>query len=139
MLKIIVVAIDSNENKNEKINQALKTLQITADTKIILCHVFNPQFEDNDPNFNKPYTSQDAVYLLMEQQLQNYQQDFSCSIESEILTGDTAEELIRIATISQADLIILATRGLKGVKRIIEGSVSSQVCADAPCSVLVVK
>lgn len=139
MLNTILVAIDGKENNNNIINQALKTLQIKTDTKIIICHVFNPQTEENNPNYNKPHTSQDTIYLLMEQQLQNYQKDFSCNVESEILTGDPAEEIVRIATIYQANLIVLATRGLKGVKRIIEGSVSSQVLADAPCSVLILK
>ena len=48
------------------------------------------------------------------------------------------EEILRLANIYQADLIILGTRGLKGVERIFHDSVSSQVVAEASCSVLVV-
>jgi nucleotide-binding universal stress UspA family protein len=34
---------------------------------------------------------------------------------------------------------VIGSRGLTGLQRILEGSVSSQVVADAPCSVLVIK
>ncbi|CCH66944.1 hypothetical protein RINTHH_7890 [Richelia intracellularis HH01] len=43
------------------------------------------------------------------------------------------------ANIHQADLIVIGSRGLTDMKRIIQGSVSSQVVEDAHCSVLVVK
>ena len=48
------------------------------------------------------------------------------------------EEILRLANIYQVDLIILGTRGLKGVERILKDSVSGQVVAEASCSVLVV-
>ncbi|MHC5718278.1 MAG: universal stress protein, partial [Nostoc sp.] len=41
--------------------------------------------------------------------------------------------------IYKTDLIIIGSRGLIGMKRIVEGSVSSQVVEEANCSVLVVK
>ncbi|MGA9377200.1 MAG: universal stress protein, partial [Phormidium sp.] len=47
--------------------------------------------------------------------------------------------IIRLANIHHADLIIIGSRGLTGLKRILERSVSSQVVEDAPCSVLLVK
>ncbi|MBC6435836.1 universal stress protein, partial [Nostoc sp. HG1] len=41
--------------------------------------------------------------------------------------------------IYKTDLIIIGSRGLMGMKRIVQGSVSSQVVEEANCSVLVVK
>jgi nucleotide-binding universal stress UspA family protein len=55
------------------------------------------------------------------------------------VTGDVAEEIVRLANIYKADLIVIGCRGLTGLKRILEGSVSSQVVGEAVCSVLVVK
>ena len=40
---------------------------------------------------------------------------------------------------TDADLIVIGSRGLTGVQRVIEDSVSSLVVAEATCSVLVVK
>ncbi len=139
VLNTIVVALDGNEKSSEMINQALKTLQIGAETKIILCHVFQAKVHDGDFDIDKPHKSQDSIYSEIEKQLQYYLSELPCTVETEIVTGDPPEEIIRIAQIYQADLIVLGTRGLKGVKRVIAGSVSSQVLADAPCSVLVIK
>lgn len=57
----------------------------------------------------------------------------------EIVTGDPVEEILRLANIYGADLIVLGSRGLTGVERVVQGSVSGAVVADAPCSVFVVK
>ncbi len=56
-----------------------------------------------------------------------------------MVTGAPAEEIIRLANIYKTDLIIIGSRGLIGMKRIVQGSVSSQVVEEANCSVLVVK
>jgi nucleotide-binding universal stress UspA family protein len=53
--------------------------------------------------------------------------------------GDPAAEIVRIAEESGADLIVLGARGLNPVKRLVLGSVSTQVLHRAPCDVLVVK
>ena len=73
------------------------------------------------------------------QQLQSYQEQLPVSSELELVTGDPAEEIIRLGNIYQADLIIIGSRGLTGMKRIVQGSVSSQVVEESSCSVLVVK
>jgi nucleotide-binding universal stress UspA family protein len=48
-------------------------------------------------------------------------------------------EIIRLAHIYNVDLIILGTRGLTGVDRILARSISSEVVEQAPCTVMVVK
>ncbi|MFO5527272.1 MAG: universal stress protein, partial [Cuspidothrix sp.] len=47
--------------------------------------------------------------------------------------------IICLANIYKAELILIGSRGLTGMKRIVQGSVSSQVMEEANCSVLVVK
>lgn len=89
---------------------------------------------------DKPDIDSEALpYLHIEKQLQSYQVKLPGESELEIVSGDPSEEIIRLANIYQADLIVIGSRGLTGVKRILQGSVSSQVVEDAPCSVLVVK
>ncbi|MFM6456178.1 MAG: universal stress protein, partial [Planktothrix sp.] len=78
-------------------------------------------------------------YRHIEKQLRGYQDQLDCQTEIEIVVGDPAEEIIRLANIYKADLIIIGSRGLTGVKRIVEGSVSSLVVSEANCSVWVVK
>ena len=56
-----------------------------------------------------------------------------------LVEGHPAEEIIQAATRTHADLVILGSRGMTGLKGTFLGSVSRRVARHAPCSVLVVK
>jgi nucleotide-binding universal stress UspA family protein len=58
---------------------------------------------------------------------------------STVLSGDAAHEIIAAAQRSGADLIVIGSRGLRGLERMILGSVARNVVIHAPCSVLVVR
>ncbi|MBD2018240.1 universal stress protein [Microcoleus sp. FACHB-53] len=138
MLKTILVAIDSSEH-TLRVIQFFKELQLQPATKIILAHVIPSPEPDMDIAVDRPHTSEELLYQQVEKQLQSYQADLPGDSTLEIVTGDPPAEIIRLAHIHQADLIVIGSRGLTGLQRILEGSVSSQVVAEAPCSVLVVK
>lgn len=138
MFKTIVVALDSSELSDQVI-QTLRELQLQPTTKVILSHVMAPQGTDLEMAADRPRSVEEIPYRPIEKQLQSYQADLPCQSELEIVIGDPSEELVRLANIYHADLIVIGTRGFTGMKRILEGSVSSQVVADAPCSVFVVK
>lgn len=138
MFKTIVVALDSSELSDQVI-QTVRELQLQPTTKVILSHVMAPLGTDLEMAADRPISSEEIPYRPLEKLLQSYQADLPCQSELEIVTGDPSEEIIRLANIYQADLIVIGTRGLTGMKRILQGSVSSQVVADAPCSVFVVK
>lgn len=138
MLKTILVAVDSSE-LSQRVIQTLNELKIQPATKIILTHVLPSPELDTELVADRPHTSEELLYRHVEKQLQSYQSDLPCDSDLEIVTGDPAVEIVRLAHIHQADLIVIGNRGLTGLKRILEGSVSSQVVADAPCSVLVIK
>ncbi|MEW6492640.1 MAG: universal stress protein [Cyanobacteriota bacterium] len=138
MLKTILVAVDSSE-LSQRVIQTLNELKIQPATKIILTHVLPSPELDTELVADRPHTSEELLYRHVEKQLQSYQADLPCDSDLEIVTGDPAVEIVRLAHIHQVDLIVIGNRGLTGLKRILEGSVSSQVVADAPCSVLVIK
>lgn len=56
-----------------------------------------------------------------------------------LVEGRPAEEIVRAAVRTQADLVILGSRGVTGLKGAFLGSVSRRVARHAPCSVLVVR
>jgi nucleotide-binding universal stress UspA family protein len=138
VLKTILLALDSSE-LSQRVIQSLNELQIQPATKIILSHVIPSPEPDIETAVDRPHTPEELLYRHIEKQLQSYQADLPCESELEIVTGDPAVEIVRLAHIHQANLIVIGSRGLTGLQRILEGSVSSQVVADAPCSVLVVK
>jgi nucleotide-binding universal stress UspA family protein len=126
----ILVAIDGSPSTDQLI-QVLEGLNLKSNPKLIFTHVIDAVKSDFD--------RVEIPYLAVEKLLESYQDKLPYPSEIEIVTGDPAEEIIRLVNIYKVDLIIIGSRGLTGFKRILEGSVSSQVVSDAPCSVLVIK
>jgi nucleotide-binding universal stress UspA family protein len=56
-----------------------------------------------------------------------------------VVTGDPREEIVRLADTWAADLVVMGTRGLGTVERLVLGSVSAAVVHAVHCAVLVVK
>ncbi len=132
----ILVALD--DHADEVIN-TLSQFNLTDQHKIVLVHVMTT-FIDRPSGLEKPHTYHDDLpYRQIERKLEEYQNNLPYPSLIEIVNGDPATEIVRLAYIHKIDLIIVGSRGLKGVNRIIQGSTSSQVVNDAPCSVFVVK
>ncbi|MFN6535263.1 MAG: universal stress protein [Nostoc sp. EkiNYC01] len=139
MLNTVLVALDGSEIA-ERVIQTLDDLAFSEDAKVILCHVFPTSESEIELPADRPQPESPTFsYFHIEKQLQSYQEKLSVTSELELVTGDPAEEIIRLANIYKTELIVIGSRGLMGMKRIVQGSVSSQVVEEANCSVLVIK
>jgi nucleotide-binding universal stress UspA family protein len=138
VLSKILVALDSSD-LSEQVIQALKQFQLAPNTHIVLAHVILNLGADPDLAVDRPQIEAETATHQQLEQFQTYQANLPYPSELEIVTGNPAEELIRLANIHQADLIVMGSRGLTGMSRILQGSVSSEVVETAPCSVFVVK
>ena len=56
-----------------------------------------------------------------------------------VSSGDPFEKILAAAENHRIDLIVLATHGRTGIKRLIIGNVAEKVVRHAPCPVLTVK
>ncbi len=56
-----------------------------------------------------------------------------------VLVGPPAKEILRQAAALDADVIVVGTRGRKGLGRVVLGSVAEEVLRGADCSVLVMR
>jgi len=61
------------------------------------------------------------------------------ALESLVIYGDPAEELIHIAREKSCDVIVIGSSGKGAVKRTLLGSVSTKVALQAQCSVYIVR
>ena len=61
------------------------------------------------------------------------------NIESVVLQGDPAEEIIKFAIKNDIDMIVMGHRGLGMVKELLLGSVASKVSRIAKCTCIMVK
>jgi nucleotide-binding universal stress UspA family protein len=139
VLKNVLVAVDGSEIA-ERVMETLNDLVFASDARVILCHVFPTSESEKQPPADRPHPpSVKTVDFHIEKQLLSYKEQLSFKSELELVTGDPAEEIIRLANIYKADLIVIGSRGLTGMRRIVSGSVSTQVVEEANCSVLVVK
>jgi universal stress protein A len=55
-----------------------------------------------------------------------------------VTTGEAAPEILRIADKEQVGLIVIASHGLTGWRRLVFGSVAEKVVRQAPCPVLTI-
>jgi nucleotide-binding universal stress UspA family protein len=130
MLKTILVAVDGS-GATQGVLQSLRWLQMNTDTQVQLVYVHPPLVPDSPADAPHPEPDLDSW-------LQFCHQILPCKCQAKILTGDPAEEIVGWARVMGAELILIGSRGLTGVERVLQRSVSAQVVADAPCAVLVV-
>jgi nucleotide-binding universal stress UspA family protein len=60
-------------------------------------------------------------------------------LETRVLVGHPAEQIIRLAADTQVDLIVVGYRGRSRIREWVFGSVARRIVGYAPCSVLVVR
>lgn len=59
-------------------------------------------------------------------------------VTTAVMVGHAADAIVAYATAQQIDLIVMATHGLRGWRRLVFGSVAEVVVRRSPCPVLVV-
>lgn len=136
MFQRVLVALDSSAPA-PVVAGVLAQLNLTDQSHVVLTHVMALADQNHDVTQPLPMMAIDSEQA--EHYLLRYQRRLPCPSHIEIAHGEPVQEIIRLAKIHHSDLIVLGSRGLKGLNRILQGSVSSQVLAESPCSVLVVK
>ncbi len=154
MINKILVAVQRFEN-NQSIFKTAVSLAQTNDAELMLLHIMS-ETEANYPEL-LTYTYFPMVdnheYEAYQKQLKEYRQwglNFLQDLTKEAtargvdteftqLTGNPGRMICELAGNWSADLILVGSRGLKGLKEMFLGSVSNYVTHHAPCSVLIVR
>lgn len=61
------------------------------------------------------------------------------TVTTEVQLDHVIESIVKLATVSQSDLLVVGSRGLTGTERLHLGSVSESLLKYAPCSMLIVR
>ncbi len=140
MYDTIVVGYDESESSKAALKEA--SLRVKShDGKLYLVHAVyfdQEEFVILPSQMEKRFEAGARVCLQAKNELQS-QLGLNGSVESFVCEGEPPDVLIDIAQSKKADLIALGTYGRKGLKRLLMGSVTSEVILNAPCDVLVVK
>jgi nucleotide-binding universal stress UspA family protein len=137
---VVLIALD-NRPFDHQVMAAVQQLQLNDGATVVFAHVL-PYAEDTaGQDVSRPLP---ADHEFPHSQIERHLQACAAQLPDvasvfEIVQGDAETEILRLANIHQASLIVLGSRGLTGVDRILAGSVSSQVVAEAACTVMVVK
>ena len=146
-IKTIVTPIDFSENA-QKIAEA--AIYVAGSFKAALHFIFVVQdFEDYTGFMELPasmITLKQEIFESAEMQMHTFTDERrdKCAaagipaMQSKVLTGDIAEEIIGYAKNNAGNLIVMGTHGYKGFERVIFGSVADKVVKNACCPVLTI-
>lgn len=108
--------------------------------KLVVCHVSPPPLitagEGVDVLVDFPTGETEQMAARLKQVLPD---DPQIHVTHELLRGDPASEIVRLADEAKVDLIVVGTHGRSGLSRLLMGSVAEGVMRKAPCPVVTVK
>ena len=154
MTKRILVAVDRSE-KNKFVFESAVSLAKATGAMLMLLHVLSeqeagypalptyayyPMIDDRDLEVYREKLAEHKKWGL--DLLQNLtEKAIEVGVETEYtqLTGNPGRTICELADNWEADLIIVGSRGLKGLKEMFLGSVSNYVTHHTPCSILIVR
>ena len=154
MISKILATIDSSE-RNQSVFDTAVSLAKATEASLMLLHILS----ETDPDYPilptsayyaVPKDNDDGIFYQTfdeyEQRKAEFlrdlaQQAIALGIDTEYaqLSGIPEWEICEVASAWSADLIVVGSRGLKGIKEMFVGSVSNYVTHHAPCSVLIVR
>lgn len=146
----IHVAVDGSTASNRALAYA-DSLASVCDAKLEIVHVMTREGSYSTPKELRELARIEHTQLTEHDQLEHDAETIVAAAKLKIercprertvgtvLHGDAATEILRHANDTGADLIILASRGLTGLKEMLLGSVSHKVVQHAHCACLVVR
>jgi len=91
------------------------------------------------PEVALPFGKMEAAARSRLEKIARQELDAGASYQVEVMMGDPGVEILQLAKRLHANLIVMATHGRKGLRRLVLGSVAERVVREAPCPVLTVK
>ena len=94
----------------------------------------------NEPRRHAKFqrTTEDHAEVLLKQICRDHVQRLK-RVRYHIRSGDPLEKILEVAEDCMSDLIVLATHGRTGVKRLLIGNIAEKIVRHAPCPVLTIK
>lgn len=154
MINKILIAVDRSQNSKLVFDTAVSLAKMTS-ADLMLLHILSKKEPDHPiaPTYTyypiveeRNYETYQREYAKYEQHglefLRNLQQEasqFGIATEFTQLAGNPGRMICELADNWSADLIMVGSRGLTGLKEMFLGSVSNYVTHHASCSVLIVR
>ncbi len=142
MITTILVPIDFSEHSNEALGTAIG-LAKTLGANIHVAHVLHYPVQFTAPSeLVIPQDLWTQVRDGAERELGDAARRVTgagISVETHLVEGPNAQAIVELAEKVGADLIVMGTRGLSGLKHVVLGSVAERTVRLAHCPVMTVK
>ncbi|MGE0474409.1 MAG: universal stress protein [Nitrospirales bacterium] len=148
----ILLAIDGSPDTWAAVD-FLKTLAFPNSSKLTLVHVIRKQMYQTEQVLIGDRSGREQFAKLTEKILKDRGREATAlfdqirerlsstnfSIEERLVFGHEAQEILKAARHTRAELVVVGSKGLTGLRRLLLGSVSHKVVRNASCSVLVIR
>lgn len=138
----ILVSVDGSKNSKQALEKA-KGLANLSEGEVLILHVINdtvnnPYLALNDYKkaIDNAFVEQGDIILNEAKELFS---DTNIEVKTLLEHGDPGKVIIDISEKENVDLIIMGSRGLNPLSRMMLGSVSNKVLNNSKTSVLIVK
>ena len=126
MKRTILIPIDGTESADETAFYA-ESICPKSETRIVLLHVTPAVNTVNASIDHVPHVK--TIYEALTKG--------DCTVETEVRMGDPIFEILKMAILLPATMILMSTHGRSGIERIRDGSVTEQVLKQSPCPVFI--
>ncbi len=138
-IKTIVCTTDFSDFSNRAVPFGV-ALAKEFGAKLYLCHVIDlSSVAMYGEGFSDPLMLESKITEYAHQHLSDLIGDADIEWESLTSVGHTADEIALIAREKSADLVVSATHGRSGLKRLILGSVTERLMRTLPCPMYIVR
>lgn len=141
-MRKILVPIDGSKNSKLALKKARELAELSNGEVMVLTvikdlvsHLYTLENKDK-MEIRKVFLEQGEG--ILREGLEIFK-DYPGKIDSILVKGDPAQEIIKIAEEGKYDLVIMGSRGLDAFSRVMIGSVSNKVLNHVRTSVLIVK
>ena len=138
----ILVPVDFSDHSTAALETAVEIAK-TFSAKIWLLHCYQLHPGGVSPyGIAAPASYHDDVRDAVTNQLRESQEKVEAEgvpVEASVSSEFTPQAIVEMAKDIGADLIVMGTRGLTGIKHVMLGSVAERTVRSAPCPVLTVK
>ncbi|MGF7185457.1 nucleotide-binding universal stress UspA family protein [Desulfitispora alkaliphila] len=145
-MKKILLAIDGSETSLKALEKAIEIAKV-FDSKVVIMSVVYEQPIYPMPGAIIPpdlaETRKETLNILLDstrKMTKHLKEKFTQNkVETREVVGRPSDEILKEVNSGDYDLVILGSRGLTGVKRVLLGTVSGKVANNSEVSVLIVK
>ena len=143
-IKKIVCPTDFSDPSYEALKTAVEMAGHFS-SELIVVHVITPipfiPIHDDPSSFNLPLYEKEMEASARKSLDEVFNEKIPESINSRtvVMQGDPATQIVRLADDEHAEMIIIATHGLTGLRKFMFGSVTEKVVRFANCPVLSIR